>query len=169
MFLSVLGVLGVLGLSAAAAPDDPTPPAPQAPSTAEILGKIHSTNVKEYRMGTMARDFGRSQDVRTFGAVLIGDHDDLDTLVVKLAKFEDITLAAHTPVVVMEKIPMGAAFDTAFAKAMARDHAESIKELRAVLLSTSDQGVKSLLDDALPVLEKHEEMAQKIIDRSRKS
>jgi putative membrane protein len=157
---------GLLVAGAAAAGEPPT----QAPVTADVLGQLHSTNVKEYRMGKMALERGLAQHVRTFGQTLIDDHDDLDTKVVELAKEKDITLAAHTPAVEMEMLPTGGAFDTSFAKAMARDHAKAIKEVKAVRDSTHDEKLKALLtDEVLPVLQRHEATAQKIVDQSRKS
>src|SRR5437868_5703503 len=76
-------------------------PASPAPSTAEVLGKLHSVNVKEFRMGKMANAHGSAKDVRTYGDTVVDDHDALDTQVCALAKDEGIVLAAHTPAVVM--------------------------------------------------------------------
>src|SRR5262245_23959983 len=94
--------------------------ADEMPSTAEVLGKLHSNNVKEMRMGLLAIQHGTSQEIQNYGKTLVDDHDAADLKVVRLAKDEKITLAANTPPVSTEALPRGAAFDVAFAKMMVK-------------------------------------------------
>lgn len=143
--------------------------ADRLPSTAATLGRLHSGNVKEMRMGTMAQLHGRSPDIKAYGKVLVDDHDAADTQVVKLAKDEAIVLAANTPPVELGDMPMGAAFDAAFAKAMLRDHEKDIGEVKAAIASTPDKKLKVLLEELLPVLEKHRDIAQQLVDERAKS
>jgi putative membrane protein len=139
-------------------------------STAEILGKLHSANVQEMRMGKLAEEHGRSADVKAYGKTLVEDHDAADTKVAKLAKEEGITLAAHTPPVPAEKnMPMGAGFDAAFAKAMLEDHRKAVAEVKLARDETNDEKLKALLGELLPVLEQHERTAQKLVDQTPKS
>jgi putative membrane protein len=142
----------------------------QAASTAEVLGKLHAANVQEMRMGKMAQERGRSAEVKAFGKTLVEDHNAADDKVAQLAKEENITLAAHTPPLPEEKpLPMGAGFDAAFAKAMVEGHRKVIAEVRTARDETNDEKLKSLLGELLPVLEKHERTAQKLVDQGPKA
>jgi putative membrane protein len=138
-------------------------------STAEVLDKLHASNVKEMRMGLMAIQRSRSQAIQNFGKTLVDDHSDADAKVVRFARGEKIVLASDTPPVEPNKMPMGAGFDAAFAKAMVRDHEKDIAEVTAAMAATQDKKLKNLLGDLLPVLEKHQDMAQKLVDQNAKS
>jgi putative membrane protein len=139
------------------------------PPTAEVLGKLHRSNVKEIRMGEMARDHGKSKETKEFGQTLIKDHNEADTKVSKLAKEEKIDLAANTPEVGKTDMDMGPGFDAAFAKQMVEDHQKDISEVKAAESATSDKKLKSLLKEILPVLEKHETIARKLVEQSNRS
>jgi putative membrane protein len=140
-----------------------------AQQTAQVLGKLHRSNVKEIRMGEMARDHGTSKETKEFGKTLIKDHNDADTKVAKLAKDENIDLAANTPEVGKTDMEMGPRFDAAFAKEMVNDHQKDIAEVKSARDSTSDTKLKALLKDLLPVLEKHEAIARKLVEQSNRS
>jgi putative membrane protein len=144
-------------------------PAASAPSTAEVLGKLHRSNVKEIRMGEMARDRGSAKDVKAFGKTLIKDHTDADAKVAKLAKEEKVDLAANTPEVGSTEMTMGAGFDAAFAKSMLEDHKKDIAEVEAARDATKDEKLKALLVKLLPVLKKHESIARRLVDQPGKS
>jgi len=134
-----------------------------------VLGKLHRSNVKEMQMGKMAQERGQSKDVKTFGKTLVKDHDAADTKVSKLAKTEGVDLAANTPALAHDDMPMGAGFDAAFAKGMLEDHKKDVADVKAARAATTDKKLKSLLGDLLPVLEKHEATAQKLVDHTNKS
>lgn len=160
--LVVSGLLTSAPLGAALAGDAP----PTAgPTTAEVLGQLHMTNVMEYRMGRMGLAHGSGTDIHTFSDTIISDHDAADDKVCDLAKAKGITLAAHTPVVVMAKVPMGSGFDGAFARAMLKDHEHAIASLKAARQATQDAELKGLLDDLLPMMVKHAAMAQSLADQ----
>ena len=120
-------------------------------------------------MGEMARDHGHAKDVQAFGKTLIDDHNKADVKVAKIAKDEKIDLAANTPDVGSTDMTMGAGFDAAFAKAMLDDHKKDIAEVESARDATKDEKLKALLKDLLPVLKKHESIAQKLVDQTGKS
>lgn len=142
--------------------------AADAPPTAEVLGKLHRANLKEIEMGKMARSHGTSKEAKAFGKTLVDDHGAADKKVSKLAKEEKIDLAASTPAAAPEeKMEMGPGFDAAFGKAMVEDHKKDIAEVKAARDATQDAKLKGLLDGLLPVLEKHQELAQKLADSAK--
>lgn len=162
--VAVFGVGALLAARMASAND----PAGAAPSTADVLDKVHRSNLKEIRMGEMARDHGGSKDVKSFGQTLIKDHSAADAKVAKLAKQEKIELASVAPDVGAD-MTMGAGFDAAFAASMLDDHKKDIAEVEAARDATKDDKLKSLLKELLPVLKKHESIAQKLVDQVDKS
>jgi putative membrane protein len=144
--------------------------AADAPPTADVLGKLHRSNLKEIEMGKMAESHGQSKDVKKFGKMLADDHTAADKKVSQLAKEEKIDLTSNTPAAeTAEKMPMGAEFDAAFAKSMLEDHNKDVNEAKTVQGATSDPKLKSLLNDIVPVLEKHQRTAQKLVDKVGKS
>jgi putative membrane protein len=139
--------------------------AADAPPTAEVLGKLHRSNQKEIEMGKMARTHGKSKEVKDFGKTLVDDHSAADKKVFKLAKEEKIDVGASTPPAAPEeKMPMGPGFDAAFSKSMLEDHKKDIEEVKTARAATQDAKLKTLLDELLPVLEKHRDTAQKLVD-----
>jgi putative membrane protein len=139
------------------------------PSTAQVLGKLHRSNLEEVRMGKLAEERGHSRDIKTFGRTLVKDHDAADAKVSKLAKQEGVDLAANTPAEEQDDMPTGAGFDAAFAKGMLDVHEKDIADVKAARDSTTDKKLKSLLGDLLPVLERHEAAAQKLVDQFNRS
>jgi putative membrane protein len=143
--------------------------ADQGVSTARVLGQLHSGNVREMRMGSLALQNAKSKDVQAFGETLIRDHDLADTMVVAFAKARGITLAANTPPVGPMNLPMGESFDAAFAKAMLREHQQTIADVTKARDGTHDPKLRGLLNELLPIFVRHESMAQKLVDQSPKS
>jgi putative membrane protein len=156
-----IGCLVSLLTAGAARADDP-------PTTAQVLGKVHQSNLKEIQMGKMAQDHGLSKEVKNFGKALVKDHSAADKKVGKLAKDEKVDLAANTPPTdaKMDDVHTGAAFDNAFAKSMLDDHDKDVAEVTAARDATTDPKLKRLLTDILPVLKKHQATAQKLVDAS---
>jgi putative membrane protein len=144
--------------------------ADDAADTAKVLGKLHRSNQMEIEMGKMAQDHGASKGVKDFGKMLVKDHTAADRKVVKLAKEEKVDLKASTPPSDShpDTIHTGAAFDNAFARDMRDDHEKDLAEVTATRDSTPDPRLKKLLTDLLPVLERHKETAQKLVDQAEK-
>jgi len=140
-----------------------------APNTAEVLGKLHQADQKEIEAGKMAQKNGQSTEVKDYGKTLVKDHTAADKKVSTLAKQEKIDLRAATPTVTDERDQMhqmaaGTDFDVRFARDMLEDHKKDIAAVTEARDKTDDEKLKKLLSDLLPTLQKHEEMAQKIID-----
>ena len=154
-FACLMGLLGGGGAMAA-----------DAPSTPAVLGKVHRSNLHEIEMGKMAENRGMSKEVQDFGKMLVKDHATADKKVVKLAKDEKVDLAANTPPADthIDHKHTGTAFDDAFATDMLADHEKAVAELMAARDATTDQKLKQLLTNLLPVLKKHQDTAQKLVD-----
>ena len=154
--MALAGMFMAVGTAAAASP----------PATSDVLGKLHLSNQKEIEMGKQAQKNGQSKDVKAFGKTLVKDHTAADKKVAALAKKEKIDLAASTPSAKAD-MPAPAAgpdFDGKFGQMMLDDHKKDIGEATDAQSATTDDQLKKLIADLLPTLQKHQELAQKIVD-----
>jgi putative membrane protein len=141
--------------------------AADAPATADVLGKLHHSNLKEIDMGKMAQKNGTSKEVKDFGKTLVKDHSAADKKVTALAKQEKIELPAPMKDD-MAPMPAGPDFDAKFGQSMLDDHKKDVAEASKARDTTTDEKLKKLLTDTVPVLQKHQELAQKIVDAQAK-
>jgi putative membrane protein len=137
--------------------------AEDAPQPAQILSKLHESNVKEVEMGKLAQKNGQSKEVKAFGKTLVTDHTAADKKVKALAKKEKVELTEAKPEMEHGDLS-GPDFDTKFAKNMADDHEKDVEEVRKARDATNDPQLKALLSELLPTLEKHHETARKLAE-----
>lgn len=145
--------------------------AADAPSTAEVLGNLHQSDVKEVQAGKIAQKNGQSEAVREYGAMLVKDHTAADKKVAELATKQNIDLRAATPAPGandMGTMASGPDFDKKFAQEMLDDHRKDLAAVTEARNATGDPQLKKLLGDMIPTLEKHEAAAEKIIDSKAK-
>jgi putative membrane protein len=136
--------------------------------TAEVLSKLHHANQMEVAAGKLAQEKGQSKDVKSYGKTLVTDHSAADKKVMALAKEQKIDLPADMPMPdKMDKLKgaSGADFDKMFASDMLEDHKKDIAEAKAARDTTTDPKLKALLTSTIPVLEKHQQIAQKLVDK----
>src|SRR4051812_35543012 len=115
----------IAGLGLVAAPawaDD-------APAPAEVLSKLHQSNVKEVEMGKLAQKNGQSKEVKEFGKTLVTDHSAADKKVKALAKKEKVELTDEKPAMDHGDLT-GADFDKKFAQSMLDDHEKDVAEVK---------------------------------------
>jgi putative membrane protein len=151
---------------AAASPSAPEEGPPFEPTS--ILSKLHQTDLMEIEMGKMAEKDGNSKEVKDYGSRLVHDHTAADKRIMAFAKVEHISIATLSDKneEMQMKLQPGPEFDTDFAKQMMRDHQHDIAKVTEARDATRDIKLKGLLSSLLPVLKKHEEIAQKIIDHA---
>ncbi len=142
--------------------------------TADVLKKLHHSNVREIEMGKLAEKSGKSREVKSFGKMLVQDHTAADKKVTALAKEEkadlgDMSAMKNDMKGDMEKMSSSADFDAKFSQSMLDDHKKDIAAAVDAASATKDQKLKKLLDELIPTLRKHEETAQKIVDSHSKS
>jgi len=144
------------------------------PSAGLILSLMHQTNLMEIELGKMAREKAASSEVRAYADQLVQDHTNIDRMVVATAQESGIDLKngpeAHQAVrheTAREKelerklkSAQGADFDRLFLKETSADHEKLIRKLQQDRQNTSDEGVETLIEKVIPVLEQHRELAQ---------
>ncbi|MEA2698207.1 MAG: putative rane protein [Myxococcales bacterium] len=130
-------------------------------ASAAILQDLHRSNQEGMAMGRLAQQKGFTVEMRRFGDILFYDHRSAERKVVKLAKSEGVQLGA---VLSPERpLPTGKAFDAAFAEVALADHQKDVAAVEEAINSTTDKRLQRLLTDELSMLQKHVDIAQKIL------
>ena len=145
---------GVRGARTAALP---TGVPKDATKTAEVLGKLHASNLKEINLGKLAEKQGQSQAVKDFGKTLAKDTPP-PTKRSRPWPRKRVSHGGATPMAStdMGQIPPGRGFDSKFAQMMVDDHKKDIAEATAARNASHDEKLIALLDRLFPVLQEHE-------------
>jgi putative membrane protein len=136
-----------------------------------MLQALHMANLEEIKMGKLAVDKGTDR-VKSYAKTLQDDHSAADQQVKDLAQKKGWTLS-DTPKnekmqqhqqAMMDRFDklQGAQFDRAFANAMANGHQRLIRMAQGWSQNVKDQDVKSLLDQMMPKLQQHEQLAEQL-------
>jgi predicted outer membrane protein len=142
----------------------------------QTLAKLHLINQHEIDAGNLAQERAQSDQVKNYGETLVNDHKQLDSNVTSFAERNEITLPTaqagksqldkmqqkHQAMSERLKSLSGAQFDRAFVTAMVQGHQQAIQQVRTALNESKDEQFKSLLNDTLPVLQKHLQLAQQL-------
>lgn len=144
---------------------------------AELLSRIHTTNMQEIEVGKLAVEKGTSDRVREFGERLVKDHTKADAEVQDLAKQLNVTLREPVARSAAEKDSMkkhkelgsklramsASRFDDEFLTAMAEGHAEAVRMLSEA--RTEVARVDTFVQRLLPTLREHEHIANRASER----
>jgi putative membrane protein len=144
----------------------------------QVLRKIHHINLEEIQAGQLAQKKGTTRDVKDYGAVLVRDHtkgdQDVKTLAAKMnvdleamkndARHQEKQQVMQNKMDQLQKLS-GKDFDRAFAQMMVNGHREAIEMVKTARADAKPE-LKSFLDKLLPVLQKHEDMANDILNKS---
>ncbi len=151
----------------------------------KVLRKLHHVNMEEVQAGQLAQQKGASKDVKDYGAMLVRDHQKADQDVKAVASKLNIDLdakkmdadrqmksdadhqakreAKQHRMDELQKLT-GRDFDRAFAQMMVNGHREVIEMAKSARNDVKPE-VKDLLDKLLPVLQRHEDKANDILNR----
>ena len=141
-----------------------------AKSDTAFLTEAIQINLAEISVGDLAQKNGGSDDVKSFGKMLVDDHTASNTKATSLAQANGVTPPTEPKAADKQKHDelaklSGADFDREFAKAMAKGHEEAISKFEAA--SKGDDDVAKFAQETLPTLQKHLKTAQTL--QSRKS
>ncbi|HKB77604.1 MAG TPA: DUF4142 domain-containing protein [Myxococcales bacterium] len=145
----------------------------------QVLRKVHHINLEEIDAGKLAQQKGTTREVKDYGATLVRDHtkadQDTKTLASKmnvdLEKMKDDARHREKQQAMQDKMDQlkkmtGKEFDRTFAQMMADGHRQAIEMVKTARVDAKPE-LKSFLDQLLPVLQKHEDMANAILNKSR--
>jgi putative membrane protein len=145
----------------------------------QVLMKLHHIDKEEIEVGQIAQKNGSTRDVKDFGATLVRDHTKADQDVKTLASKVNVDLEAkkadakhqEKQQVMQNKIDQlkkmsGKDFDRAFAQMMVNGHRQAIEMVKDARGTVQNAELKSLLDQLLPTLQKHEDIANDILNKA---
>ena len=166
-----------------AAPSMPVAPIGESDLT---IPKLHQINQMEIKAGQLAQRHGESARVKQYAAQMVRDHQSADRQVMAYAKKHKIDIgmqasakaenklnattpeAADDPAMQAEMTRLeslkGAELDRAFLTAMVSGHDQAIAMVRSASAATSDRDLSGLLNQLLPTLQKHRDMAATLLN-----
>ncbi|HMC34742.1 MAG TPA: DUF4142 domain-containing protein, partial [Myxococcales bacterium] len=145
----------------------------------QVLRKLHHVNQEEIQAGQLAQQKGTTRDVKDYGATLVRDHTKGDQDVKTLASKTNLDLEAmksdarhlEKQQLMQNKMDQlqkmsGKDFDRGFAQMMVNGHREAIEMVKDARGDAKPE-LKSFLERLLPVLQKHQDMANDILSKTR--
>src|SRR6188768_3227557 len=134
-----------------------------AKSDTAFLTEAIQINLAEISVGDLAQKNGGSDDVKSFGKMLVDDHTASNTQATSLAQANGVTPPTEPKAADKQKHDelaklSGADFDREFAKAMVKGHEEAISKFEAA--SKGDDDIAKFAQETLPTLQKHLKTAQ---------
>ena len=145
----------------------------------QVLMKLHHINQEEIEVGQIAQKNGSTRDAKDFGATLLRDHTKGDQDVKTMASKMNVDLEAKKADAVHQekqqvmkdkmdqlKKMTGKDFDRAFAQMMVNGHHQAIEMVKDARGTVQNAELKSMLDRLLPTLQKHEDVANDILNKA---
>jgi putative membrane protein len=140
-------------------------------SNAEIVATLDAANAADSAGGAMAVRKGRSSDVKAFGRLMMGEHHALrargQVLAKRLNVTPDATAEQRTRAQgdsAAQRLDglSGAEFDRAYIDHEVQVHEQVLGTLRKAQGATTNAELKTLLQQAEPVIQKHLDRARQL-------
>ncbi|WP_224367920.1 DUF4142 domain-containing protein [Hyalangium versicolor] len=145
-----------------------------------MLERIHHANQQEIQLGKLAQQNAQSQDVKSYGDMLVKDHTSADQQVMAYAQKKGLKLGEPKPLddverrsmaagkANMEKLQVlkGVPFDACFLASMVGDHDAVLGELMAGQQSATDAGLTPLLQQLATSVTQHRQQAYSLLGRN---
>ncbi|HEX3694083.1 MAG TPA: DUF4142 domain-containing protein [Polyangia bacterium] len=136
-------------------------------SSAAILQDLHRSNQEAQELGRLGQRKGNTQEARRFGDIVYYDHRTAERKVSALAKAEKVQLVKVPPA--ERPLPPGAEFDAAFAEIVIADHQKDLAAVSEAINSTTDKSLQKILGQQLSMLQRHLDIAKKLLSTERKN
>jgi putative membrane protein len=142
----------------------------------QVLHALHHIDQEEIKGGNTAEQKGSTQQVKDYGRMLVQDHQKADKQVMQVAQkmHVDLTNTKDVPQKMREQKEVhqnkmqqlqrltGKEFDHGFAQLMSNGHQEAIDMVKNAQANAKGD-MKNLLDQLLPDLQKHKDVADQIL------
>jgi predicted outer membrane protein len=152
----------------------PSPVASTKQTAAMVLSRIHQTNQMEIALGKIAQGKASMSEVRAYADQLVQDHTNADQTVVAMAQKSGMQLQNGSPTLRQSrhetaqenqleqklKSASGADFDRLYLQQTSSDHERLIRKLQQDREDATDDQLEALIDNMIPILEQHRELAQ---------
>jgi putative membrane protein len=144
-----------------------------------MLERLHHINQTEIQLGRLAQQNGMSQDVKSYGEMLVRDHTSADERLMSFAQQKGLKLAEPKPMNDMERKAMaaeraamekfqvlkGQPFDAAFLAHMVGDHDMALGKVMAAQQNVTDAGLSPLLQQITQSVTQHRQQAYTLLGR----
>lgn len=126
----------------------------------DFATKAAGGGMMEVEAGKLAQQNAKSQRVKDFGNMMVGDHSKANDELKGLATANNITMPARLPDDLQKHIDMmskmtGDTFDKHYMDMMVNDHKEDIGEFKKEANSSVNDAFKAFAAKTLPTLQKH--------------
>lgn len=121
----------------------------------------------EVRLGTLAKDQGGSEAVKTFGQRMVSDHEMINRQLEVIARKHSMAPPAELPAEEKAQVDKltglrGEDFDAAYMPMMVQDHQKDIEDFRKQARRGSNPELKSFAEQNTATLEQHLRQAREI-------
>jgi putative membrane protein len=146
-----------------------------------FLERLHHINQTEIKLGKLAQQNGQSQDVKSYGDMLVKDHTANDQQVKAYAQKKGLTLAdmpkplndVERKAMAAEKAAMdklqslsGMPFDACFLAHMVGDHDMALGKVMAAQQNFTDAEMATLLQQTTQAVTGHRQQAYSLLGRN---
>ena len=140
----------------------------------DAIKMLHQANQVEMEMGFIAKSNAGSKDVKDYGRMLEMDHNKADKQLITLAKEKQVQMllpkSGHEQKAEAKDLDelrhmKGDAFDQKFLQMMVDAHTKKIDEVQKKMNDVKDPKLKSMMQETLPVLKHHRDMAQSLLQK----
>lgn len=139
-------------------------------STTTILVQIHQVNLKEIALCRLAQGKATTSELRAYADQLVQDHTNADQMVFAAAQKSATRLHENKRgKLVSQKLSSasGRGFDRLFLQQISSDHEKLLRALQQEREDASDDDIEALIDQIVPILEQHRELAQILMKNKR--
>jgi len=164
--LTILALGTTMALSPAFAADKKAGDKAAGADSAFMM-KAADAGMTEVELGKVAEKNGQKDDVKSFGSQMVKDHGNANDNLKSIASKMNVTLpdkvsAKHQAAIDKMSKMSGAAFDAEYTKTMVTDHKMVVAEFEKARGQVTSDDLKKFIDDTLPVIKGHLEMAEKM-------
>lgn len=141
-------------------------------SDSNIVAKLDASDKGEVELARLMETKATSDSVKSYARTLVADHTKSEQQVMtlerqlKLAekplKSDTTRQAAIHLLTKFRSMPKGAATDSAFVQHEIEDHQHDIADAKAMQTQAKDAQLQQLIQQTIPVLQKHLDLAQRL-------
>jgi putative membrane protein len=140
----------------------------------QVMAQMHHVNQMEIDMGKLAQTKGSTQGVKTYGQMLVKDHQSADKDLLAFAKKNGATIPMFKPTTEADqkdekddkdmsahvKTLKGADFDKDFLSMMVQGHEKVLAKLDTAMGMVGSDELKTLIGNVKPTVQKHADQAR---------
>jgi putative membrane protein len=134
---------------------------------AKFIEKMAGDGTAEVELGKLAEQKSSNPQVKTFAQRLVSDHSKANQQLMSIAQRDSVSPPKsadkeHSALQARLAKLNGQAFDRAFVQAQVEDHQKDIQYLQQQARAVQDPNLKSFIQQTLPVMQQHLQMAEQI-------